>query len=177
MLNQHPKKHRRAGPPNVIRDPLVDPGNPSYRYQARSTAHFDRPRSRMVALAASPPGPCSPRSPQPENATVMLVSDPFRHDQSSIRRGSPSSREIGRRLIRMTNWSYPRKRAVLAVTVFAVIRRDILKAARIDNVDVRQCEHRESTVCDLFLRGMLVPVAVANRLPSRAVEVDLEFQL
>src|SRR5580692_11766778 len=28
-----------------------------------------------------------------------------------------------------------------------------------------------------FLRGMLIPVEVANRLPSRAVEVDLEFQL
>src|SRR6516165_4120082 len=73
MLNQHPKKHRHAGTPNVVRDPLVDPGNPSHRYQARSTAHLDRPRSRMVALAASPPGPRSPRSPQAENATVMLV--------------------------------------------------------------------------------------------------------
>src|SRR6516165_8910819 len=72
MLNQHPKKHRHAGTPNVVRDPLVDPGNPSHRYQARSTAHLDRPRSRMVALAASPPGPRSPRSPQAENATVML---------------------------------------------------------------------------------------------------------
>src|SRR6516165_9452259 len=73
MLNQHPKKHRHAGTPNVVRDPLVDPGNPSHRYQARSTAHLDRPRSRMVALAASPPGPRSPRSPQAENATVVLV--------------------------------------------------------------------------------------------------------
>src|SRR6516225_10090072 len=72
MLNQHPKKHRHAGTPNIVRDPLVDPGNPSHRYQARSTAHLDRPRSRMVALAASPPGPRSPRSPQAENATVML---------------------------------------------------------------------------------------------------------
>src|SRR6516225_1115662 len=72
MLNQHPKKHRHAGTPNIVRDPLVDPGNPSHRYQARSTAHLDRPRSRMVALAASPPGPRSPRSPQAENATVMI---------------------------------------------------------------------------------------------------------
>src|SRR6516164_9449241 len=72
MLNQHPKKHRHAGTPNIVPDPLVDPGNPSHRYQARSTAHLDRPRSRMVALAASPPGPRSPRSPQAENATVML---------------------------------------------------------------------------------------------------------
>ena len=67
-----PQSHRHAGTPNVVRDPLVDPGNPSHRYQARSTAHLDRPRSRMVALTASPPGPRSPRSPQTENATVML---------------------------------------------------------------------------------------------------------
>jgi hypothetical protein len=48
MLNQHRKKHRHAGTPNSVRDPLVDPGNPSHRYQARSTADLDRPRSRMV---------------------------------------------------------------------------------------------------------------------------------
>jgi hypothetical protein len=48
MLNQHPKKHRHAGTPNSVRDPLVDPGNLSHRYQARSTADLDRPRSRMV---------------------------------------------------------------------------------------------------------------------------------
>jgi len=74
MLNQHSKKHHRAGTPNVVPDPLVDPGNPSHRYQARSTAHLDRPCSRMVALAASSPGRRSPRSPQTKNATVMLGS-------------------------------------------------------------------------------------------------------
>ena len=68
--------HAGASTPNVVRDPLVDPGNPSHRYQARSTAHLDRPRSRMVALAASPPGPRSPRSPQTENATEMLGRPP-----------------------------------------------------------------------------------------------------
>ena len=72
MLSQHSKKHH-AGAPNIVPDPLVDPGNPPRRYQARSTAHPDRPRSRMVALAASSPGRCSPRSPQTNNATVMLV--------------------------------------------------------------------------------------------------------
>src|SRR5262249_45554511 len=71
MLSQHSKKHH-AGAPNIVPDPLVDPGNPPRRYQARSTAHPDRPRSRMVALAASSPGRCSPRSPQTNNATVML---------------------------------------------------------------------------------------------------------
>src|SRR5262245_34433836 len=71
MLSQHSKK-RDAGAPNIVPDPLVDPGNPSHRYQARSTAHLDRPCSRMVALAASSPGRRSPRSPQTTNATVML---------------------------------------------------------------------------------------------------------
>jgi hypothetical protein len=72
MLNQHSKKHHHAGTPNVVPDPLVDPGNPSHRYQARSTAHLDRPCSRMVALAASSPGRRSPCSPQTKHATVML---------------------------------------------------------------------------------------------------------
>jgi hypothetical protein len=71
MLSQHSKK-RDAGAPNIVPDPLVDPGNPSHRYQARSTAHLDRPCSRMVALAASSPGRRPPRSPQTGNATVML---------------------------------------------------------------------------------------------------------
>src|SRR4029077_15328984 len=73
MLNQHSKKHHRAGTPNVVPDPLVDPGNPSHRYQARSTAHLERPCSRMVALATSSPGRRSPRSPPTKNATVMLA--------------------------------------------------------------------------------------------------------
>src|ERR1700757_724657 len=75
MLNQHSKKHHPAGPPNIVPDPLVDPGNPSHRYQARSTAHLYRPCSRMVALAASSPGRRTPRSPQTKNATVMLDED------------------------------------------------------------------------------------------------------
>jgi len=55
-------KKRDAGAPNNVPDLLVDPGNPSHRYQARSTAHLDRPCSRMVALAASSSGRRSPRS-------------------------------------------------------------------------------------------------------------------
>src|SRR5579863_6625850 len=73
MLSQHSKK-RDAGAPNIVPDPLVDPGNPSHRYQALSTAHLDRPCSRMVALAASSPSRRSPRPPQTKNATVMLES-------------------------------------------------------------------------------------------------------
>ncbi|MEY9181950.1 SRSO17 transposase [Bradyrhizobium sp. USDA 326] len=66
-------KKRDAGAPNIVPDPLVDPGNPSHRYQARSTAHLDRPCSRMVALAASSPDRRSPRSPRTKNETVMLT--------------------------------------------------------------------------------------------------------
>src|SRR5215475_10989742 len=55
MLSQHPKKHY-AGARSLAPDPLVDSGNPSHRYQARSTAHLDRPCSHMVVMAASSPG-------------------------------------------------------------------------------------------------------------------------
>src|SRR5215813_7519738 len=79
MLSQHSKKHH-AGAPNIVPDPLVDPGNPPRRYQARSTAHPSRPRSRMVALAASSPGRRSPRLPQTNNATVMLGKRREAHD-------------------------------------------------------------------------------------------------
>src|SRR6476469_10344680 len=72
MLSQRSKKHHHAGAPNIVPDPLVNPGNPPHRHQARSAAHLDRPCSRMVALAASSPGRRTPRSPQTENATVML---------------------------------------------------------------------------------------------------------
>src|SRR6516164_3057513 len=91
MLNQHSKKHHHAGPPNIVPDSLVDPGNPSHRYQARSTAHLDRPCSRMVALAASSPGRRTPRSPQTKNVTVMLR---FRHES----RPHPEERARGGRL-------------------------------------------------------------------------------
>jgi hypothetical protein len=55
MLNRRSKKHLHAGAPNIAFDPLVDPGNPPHRYQARSTAHLDRPCSRLVVLAANSP--------------------------------------------------------------------------------------------------------------------------
>src|SRR6516162_2707122 len=71
MPSQHSKKHH-AGPPSLVPDPLVDPGNPSHRDQARSTAYLDPPCSRMVALAASSPSRRPPRSPQRKTTTVML---------------------------------------------------------------------------------------------------------
>ena len=76
MLSQHSKKHHHTDAANVVPDPLVDPGNPSHRHQARSTAHLDRPCSRLVALAAGSPGRCSSRPSQKENATVMLGCQP-----------------------------------------------------------------------------------------------------
>src|SRR6516225_2372442 len=75
MLSQHSKKHHHTDAANVVPEPLVDPGNPSHRHQARSAAHLDRPCSRLVALAAGSPGRCSSRPSQKENATVMLRSN------------------------------------------------------------------------------------------------------
>src|SRR6516225_4126751 len=94
MLSQHSKKHH-AGAPNIVPDPLVDPGNPPRRYQARSTAHPDRPRSRMVALAASSPGRRSPRSLQTNNATVMLGGSFFIGRNSPLSNLAISGERIG----------------------------------------------------------------------------------
>src|SRR5512135_3048154 len=66
------KKPRHTLPKGAVPDPLVDSGNPSYRDQARATAHPTRPRHRLVALATRSPGRGTPRSPQRKNATVML---------------------------------------------------------------------------------------------------------
>src|SRR6202162_2996814 len=57
---------------NLVPHPLVDPGNSPHRHEARTTAHPTRPRHRMVALAACPPGRGATRPPQKQNATVML---------------------------------------------------------------------------------------------------------
>src|ERR1700693_6239046 len=59
---------------NLVPHPLVDPGNSPHRHEARTTAHPTRPRHRMVALAACPPGRGATRPPQKQNATVMLAS-------------------------------------------------------------------------------------------------------
>ena len=53
-------------------DPLVDPGNPPHRHQARSTAHPARPHHCMVTLATRPPSRSTRRPSQKKNATVML---------------------------------------------------------------------------------------------------------
>jgi len=54
-------------------NPLVCPGNPPHRHQARTAAYPAGERHRVVALATRSPGRGTARSHQNENATVMLV--------------------------------------------------------------------------------------------------------
>src|SRR5215468_5856265 len=76
-MPRHLKKHRHLCRKSLAPDPLVDPGNPPHRHQARPPARPARSHHRMVVVAARPPGPSSPcpsqaRKPQKKNATVML---------------------------------------------------------------------------------------------------------
>src|SRR6516165_2963389 len=73
----HPKKPYHLCRKSVAPDPLVDPGNPPHRHQARPPARSARPHHRMVVVAACPPGPsssCPSQAciPHKKNATVML---------------------------------------------------------------------------------------------------------
>src|SRR6516225_7346831 len=73
----HPKKPYHLCRKSVAPDPLVDPGNPPHRHQARPPARSARPHHRMVVVAACPPGPSSSCpsqacTPHKKNATVML---------------------------------------------------------------------------------------------------------
>src|ERR1700693_6473808 len=70
---------------NLVPHPLVDPGNSPHRHEARTTAHPTRPRHRMVALAACPPGRGATRPPQKQNATVMLGCDLAQIDATCAR--------------------------------------------------------------------------------------------
>ena len=65
----HTWKHCPATQFNSLAEALA---NPPHRNEACSTANPTRPRHRMVALAARPPGPSAPPSSQSEKATVML---------------------------------------------------------------------------------------------------------
>src|SRR6516164_6384821 len=74
----HPKKPYHLCRKSVAPDPLVDPGNPPHRHQARPPARSARPHHRMVVVAACPPGPsssCPSQAciPHKKNATVMLA--------------------------------------------------------------------------------------------------------
>jgi hypothetical protein len=73
----HPKKRHHLCRTSGAPDPLVAPGNPPHRHQARPPARPARSHHRMVVVAARPPGPsssCSSQAciPQKKNATVML---------------------------------------------------------------------------------------------------------
>src|SRR5882757_8259968 len=55
--------------------PMVDPGSPPHRRQARAKADTTRTHHRMVTLAQNSSGGRSASPPQSETATVMLVQD------------------------------------------------------------------------------------------------------
>src|SRR5437868_12203742 len=57
---------------HAVVDPMVDPGSPPHRRQARAKADTTRTRHRMVTLAQSSSGGRSASPPQSETATVML---------------------------------------------------------------------------------------------------------
>src|ERR1700676_4161925 len=66
---QQKPKHSHA-----VVDPMVNPGSPAHRRQARSKADPARPHHRMVTLAQSSPSDRSARAFQSKKPTVMLVS-------------------------------------------------------------------------------------------------------
>src|ERR1700688_972002 len=64
---QQKPKHSHA-----VVDPMVNPGSPAHRRQARSKADPARPHHRMVTLAQSSPSDRSARAFQSKKPTVML---------------------------------------------------------------------------------------------------------
>src|SRR5712691_10277102 len=63
---------------HAVVDPMVDPGSPPHRRQARAKADTTRTHHRMVTLAQSSSGGRSASPPQNQTATVMLGSTPVR---------------------------------------------------------------------------------------------------
>src|SRR5438034_7540050 len=57
---------------HAVVDPMVDPGSPPHRHQARAKADTTRTHHRMVTLAQSSSGGRSESPPQSKTATVML---------------------------------------------------------------------------------------------------------
>src|SRR5258708_9912964 len=72
--NAEPRQKPNHSP--AVVDPMVDPGSPPHRRQARAKADTTRTHHRMVTLAQSSSGGRSASPPQSETATVML-SDVF----------------------------------------------------------------------------------------------------
>src|ERR1700681_2874177 len=64
---QQKPKHSHA-----VVDPMVNPGSPAHRRQARSKADPARPHHRMVTLAQSSPSDRSARAFQSKKPTVIL---------------------------------------------------------------------------------------------------------
>src|SRR5882672_9652921 len=58
---------------HAVVDPMVDPGSPPHRRQARAKADTTRTHHRMVTLAQNSSGGRSASPPQSETATVMLT--------------------------------------------------------------------------------------------------------
>src|SRR5438270_14044568 len=56
---------------HAVVDPMVDPGSPPHRRQARAKADTTRTHHRMVTLAQSSSGDRSESPPQNKTATVM----------------------------------------------------------------------------------------------------------
>src|SRR5436190_10426302 len=63
---------------HAVVDPMVDPGSPPHRRQARAKADTTRTHHRMVTLAQSSSGDRSESPPQNKTATVMLGQGAFR---------------------------------------------------------------------------------------------------
>src|SRR5712671_6982110 len=68
--NAEPRQKQKQHHPVI--DPLVNPGSPPHRRQARAKADTTRTHHRMVTLAQSSSGGRSESPPQSETATVML---------------------------------------------------------------------------------------------------------
>jgi hypothetical protein len=68
--NAEPRQNPKHRDPVI--DPLVNPGSPPHRHQARPKADPTRTHHRMVTLAQSSPGRRPARAPQNKKATVVL---------------------------------------------------------------------------------------------------------
>src|SRR5438105_13006292 len=81
---------------HAVVDPMVDPGSPPQRRQARAKADTTRTHHRMVTLAQSSSGGRSESPPQSETATVMLaLTAPREEICREIRRITVSLRRVG----------------------------------------------------------------------------------
>src|SRR6266540_6882210 len=76
-IRRHQKKpnaepRQKPNHSHAVVDPMVDPGSPPHRHQARTKADTTHTHHRMVILAQNSSGGRSASPPQSETATVML---------------------------------------------------------------------------------------------------------